>query len=298
MRKPSNGLADIRQASARVPPTLTEGKITPEILHRWERACLHFFRHKKVKEEDQVEDILFGVKDLRLSHWIEANESPLKALPFSKFMAELREEALGIDWARTLRREILRTRQDNRVFFDWVCEIEVKNAILVAAPSARISVQRLRDHFEAHMSDALAQRCKKSTIISITDYRDWTKAVEQEDVLLRQDLEIENARYTNLLAMNTSSRPTSSGSRPLITSTSSNSANSAQTPSPHRYQSSRTRRGRFLPRPMDASSADNRMQDTVPAIAPMVSLGSINGSQRLWWKEFATRGTVLIGFVY
>ena len=78
---------------------------------------------------------------------------------------------LAPNWARTLRTEILRTRQDNRVFFDWVCEVECKNAILVPVPSAHISDQQLRDHFEAQMDDTLAQRCQKDSIISVTDYR-------------------------------------------------------------------------------------------------------------------------------
>ncbi|KAF9652366.1 hypothetical protein BDM02DRAFT_3183757 [Thelephora ganbajun] len=192
MAELSDGFARIHQSSSRVPPVLTEGAITPEILHRWERACINYFRHRKVKEGDQVEDILSEIKDLRLSRWIEASESTLKEKSFADFMAELREEALDVNWARTLRTEILRTHQDDRVFFDWVCEVESKNAILVPIPSARISDQQFRDHLEAHMSDSLAQRCQKGSIISITDYRDWTRAVKQEDKLLRQDLE--NAR--------------------------------------------------------------------------------------------------------
>ena len=75
-------------------------------------------------------------------------------------MDELREEALEPHWARTLRTEVLRTRQDDRVFFDWACEVECKNAILAPVPSAHISdQQQVRDHFEAQMDDALAQRC-------------------------------------------------------------------------------------------------------------------------------------------
>ena len=75
-------------------------------------------------------------------------------------MDELREEALEPNWARTLRTEVLRTHQDDRVFFDWAYEVECKNAILAPVPSAHISdQQRVRDHFEAQMDDALAQRC-------------------------------------------------------------------------------------------------------------------------------------------
>ncbi|KAF9643723.1 hypothetical protein BDM02DRAFT_3072787, partial [Thelephora ganbajun] len=199
----------------------------------WERACLNYFRHKKIKEKDQVEDVLFEIKDLRLSRWIEANESMLREKSFADFMAELREEALDANWARSLRTEILRTRQDDRVFFDWVCEVESKNAILVPIPSARISDQQLRDYFEAHMNDSLAQRCQKSSIVSITDYRDWTKAVKQEDKLLRQDLENARSVGLNVLATNNKSRVAASSHPVSSTPTSAyyTSITSAPTPS-------------------------------------------------------------------
>lgn len=159
------GFARIHQASAKIPPTLTEGVITPEILHRWERACTNYFRHKKIRGGDQVEDVPSEIKDLRLSRWIEA---VLGGMTFGNFMTQLRDEALDPNWARLLRTEIFRTRQDNRPFFDWVCEIEAKNAILSPVPAAHISDQQLRDHLEAQMDDALAQQCQKGFIISIT----------------------------------------------------------------------------------------------------------------------------------
>ena len=205
MAEQPNGLARIQRSSSKVPPTLTEGTITPEILHRWERACLDYFHHKKVAGDKQVEDIFFEIKDLRLSRWIEARGSALKVIPFANFMDELREEALEPNWAQTLRTEVLRTRQDNRVFFDWVCEVECKNAILAPVPSAHISDQQLRDHFEVQMDNALAQRCQKDSITSITDYQTWTNMVKQEDKLLQQDLE--NARSVGLVVLAADSRP-------------------------------------------------------------------------------------------
>jgi hypothetical protein len=76
--RPSDDLVHIQQSSSKVPPILTEGAITPEILHRWERACINYFRHKKIWPDEQVEDILFEIKDLRLSRWTEARESLLE----------------------------------------------------------------------------------------------------------------------------------------------------------------------------------------------------------------------------
>ena len=171
MAEQLNGLTRIQRLSLKVPPTLTEGIITPEILHCWEQACLNYFHHKKVATDEQVEDILFEIKDLHLSWWIEARDSALKVIPFANFMDKLQEEVLKPNWAWTLCTEVLCTHQGNRIFFDWVCEVECKNTILVPVPSAHISNQQLHDHFEVQMDNALAQCCQKDSIISIMDYR-------------------------------------------------------------------------------------------------------------------------------
>ena len=211
MAEPSDSFARTQQSSAKVPPTLTEGTITPEILHRWERACINYFRHRKVRPDEQVEDILFEIKDLRLSRWIEANESSLKTIPFTAFMEELRNEALDPNWTRILRTQIFRSRQDDRPFFDWVCEVESKNAILAPVPAAHISDQQLRDYFEAQMDNTLGERCQKASIIAITDYRSWINAVKQEDKLLRQELQ--NARSISLDVFATNNKKPSSLTR-------------------------------------------------------------------------------------
>lgn len=56
------------------------------------------------------------------------------------------------------------------------------------------------------MNDSLAERCQKSSIVTITDYREWTRAVKQEDNLLRQDLKNAHSVSLNVLATNSKSR--------------------------------------------------------------------------------------------
>ena len=170
-----------------------------------------------------MEDILFEIKDLHLSRWIEAREDTLLAMSFANFMSALQEEALDSNWAQTPRTEILCTRQGNHVFFDWVCEVKCKNAILTPIPSACISDEQLCDHFEAQMNKALTQHCQKSSVVSITDYQTWTNAVKQEDKLLRQDLENAHSVSLNVLAANSWSH--------TIPASSAHSPSSALTPS-------------------------------------------------------------------
>ena len=115
--------------------------------------------------------------------------------------------------------EVLHTCQDDHIFFDWVCKVECKNAILMPVPSAHISSQQLHDHFEVQMDDALTQRHQKDSIISIMDYWTWTNAVKQEDKLLQQDLE--NAHSISLAVLAADSRPYTNtvSSTPLASST-------------------------------------------------------------------------------
>jgi hypothetical protein len=226
----ADDFAHVQQSSAKVPPTLTEGTITPEILHCWERAAINYFRHRKIQPDEQVEEILFEIKDLRLARWIEANESTLKPMPSATFMAELRTEALEPTWTRTLRTQILHIRQGDHAFFNWVCEVESKNAILTSTSSAQISDQQLHDHFETQMDDALAVRCQNTAIISTTDYRSWINAVKQEDKLLRQELQNAHSVSLNILATNNRSTPSSFTRAPLHPSTAPNTSSTANFP--------------------------------------------------------------------
>ena len=90
-------MATVESASnAKVAPTLTQGEVTPEVLHQWERACKEYFRVKSVAEDKQVVSVLSRLQDLRIADWIEANEDRLVTLKFSEFMEKLREQVLTL----------------------------------------------------------------------------------------------------------------------------------------------------------------------------------------------------------
>ena len=66
------------------------------------------------------------------------------------------------------------------------------------------------------MNKALAQRCQKSSVVSITNYWTWTNTVKQEGKLLRQDLENACSVSLNVLTANSRSHtiPASSAHLP------------------------------------------------------------------------------------
>jgi hypothetical protein len=84
-----SSLTPVEDSNLKMAPILMIRKITPEILHQWERACKEFFRVKNIPDEKKVESILSRLKDFCIADWTEANEARLKALKFTDFMEEL-----------------------------------------------------------------------------------------------------------------------------------------------------------------------------------------------------------------
>ena len=77
-------LAAVEGSNLKVAPTLTPGKITPEILHRWERACKEHFRVKRIGATKQVESILSRLLDFNIADWAEANETDVEPVSISR----------------------------------------------------------------------------------------------------------------------------------------------------------------------------------------------------------------------
>ena len=84
-----SSVATVKGQNPKIAPILTAGRVTPEVLHQWERACKEHFRIKHVDKDKQVESVLSRIQDFRTADWIEANEAILVALPFSGFMEKL-----------------------------------------------------------------------------------------------------------------------------------------------------------------------------------------------------------------
>ena len=85
----SSTFATVEDSNTKIAPTLNPGRITPEVLNQWERACLEYFRVKDVPDEKQVRAILSRLKDLYIADWAQANEETLIGLDFTAFMVKL-----------------------------------------------------------------------------------------------------------------------------------------------------------------------------------------------------------------
>ena len=116
--------ATVEDINTKVAPTLTPGKITPKILHRWEKLCKEYFRIKSIAESKKVESILSCLQDLRIADWAEANEAILKVLEFSEFMDWLKERALEKDWDHKIKLLMLWSKQGGRPFHKWAYKLQ------------------------------------------------------------------------------------------------------------------------------------------------------------------------------
>lgn len=185
----ASSLASVEDRNPKMAPTLTPGKIIPETLLRWERACKEFFRVKRIDENKKVESILSRLQDVRIANWAEANEATLKALEFPAFMEKLRERALEKDWDRKIKLSILALKQGERPFHEWAYEIQIRNALLRNRPS-HFSDKALRETLENDMDPGLELRVRRAAVANDAPLREWTEKVEIEDELMVREREI------------------------------------------------------------------------------------------------------------
>ena len=175
-----SNIATAKTQNPRVPPTLTAGRVTPEVLYRWERACKEYFRVERVAQDKQVESVLFRLQDLRIANWVEANEATLTALGFPEFMDQLREMALGEGWDRKIKLSMLASKQGERPFHEWVREMKAQNALL-RGRSHHFSDMALRETLEINMDQRLELRARRIATGPTTSLREWINAAKIED---------------------------------------------------------------------------------------------------------------------
>ena len=175
--------ASVESHNPKIAPTLTPGKVTPEVLHQWERACKEFFRIKGIAKENQVESVLSRLQDLRTADWVEANEAVLTALAFPDFMERLRGEVLERDWDRKIKLSVLASKQGERPFHEWANGMQTRNALLRGRPH-HFNDEALREVLENNMDTGLELRIRRIALATTVPLREWIETVRVEDEFL------------------------------------------------------------------------------------------------------------------
>jgi hypothetical protein len=155
------GTATVEGQNPKVAPTLTAGKITPEVLYQWERACKEYFRVKEVTAEKQVVSVLSRLQDISIADWIETDEAVLVALDFPTFMTRLRKQVLEKEWDRNIKLSMLASKQGGRPFEEWARSLVARNALLRGRPY-HLSDEALREMLENNMDRGLGLRVRRA----------------------------------------------------------------------------------------------------------------------------------------
>jgi hypothetical protein len=95
---------------------LTAGEITPEVMRKWETACLGYFESKEVAEGKQVRKVFTGLKDDHIQEWLSVNRKRFLELLFDEFLVEFKSAYLPEDWKETTHIELLRMTQGSEHF--------------------------------------------------------------------------------------------------------------------------------------------------------------------------------------
>ena len=178
--------ATVESSSPKVPPTLGAGRVTPEVLHQWERACKEYFRVKGVAQKKKVESVLSRLQDLHIADWAEANEAALVQLDFPEFMEKLRGQALEKDWDRKIKLAMLASKQGDRPFHEWAYEMQTRNALLRGRPY-HCEDGALHETLENNMDQGLELRIRWLAIEPTVPLRDWIETVKAEDEFVSRE---------------------------------------------------------------------------------------------------------------
>lgn len=154
---PASDLTECTTEGATCPPTLTAGRLTPELIQRREAGCLAHFDYKKIAAEDQVARATPFLLDPLVQNWYLKDRPVYNTSSFAEFMIEFRNEFLNTNWAVRLQREIGQITQDDRPFTDFANEIMSKNAILLGT-TYHMDDALLRFTLDQHMNKGLARR--------------------------------------------------------------------------------------------------------------------------------------------
>lgn len=115
---------EFKQEGALKPPILGPGVATPEVLHQWESGCLAYFAAKGIAADKQVARVAPGLTDSMVQTWYLQERDNYNTLPFTEFIAKLRQEFLDTDWTTAIHREIGKMAQRDKSFS------EVSNALI------------------------------------------------------------------------------------------------------------------------------------------------------------------------
>ncbi|KAI0075540.1 hypothetical protein K474DRAFT_1599602, partial [Panus rudis PR-1116 ss-1] len=171
----------VRVPGAKSPPALTKGKLTPEVVNSWDKACRLYFARKAIAPADQVTNVATEFQDDLVLDWYCANETTLAIMTFTDFVAAFKARWLKRGWEDELLTKLIRHRQgENEPFEDWLTAIETQNAVL-RGTSFHKDTAGIRELVAANAVEDLRLLAQKADVKAISDFQDWKDRLASRD---------------------------------------------------------------------------------------------------------------------
>ncbi|KAJ8468870.1 hypothetical protein ONZ45_g17089 [Pleurotus djamor] len=180
-------------------PSLTEGKITPQVFRKFERAMTKYFLLKNVPAADRALTAACCIEDRVHAVWIEGNLDDIRTWTFDEFISNFKYKALEKGWAAKLKADIGGMYQKELSFDVFQNSVRAQNSILAGTPKF-MQEEELRNHLSSHLHADLRTRVDALQLDLIDDFEAWVVQVNQVDC----ELIAERNRFARMLAATSS----------------------------------------------------------------------------------------------
>ncbi|KAF9455867.1 hypothetical protein BDZ94DRAFT_1355150 [Collybia nuda] len=178
----SPALAKIQQTLPSHAPILTSGRITPNILEEFETACLRFFKHKKIEEEDKVSMVIYNLLSPGMVSWVKVKSAHLCSLSWAEFMAEFKHKWLPRGWEHEITNKVIAFQRPLESFGDRQNKVRANNNLIFGLHE-HVDEDHLCQHLYSHLHNKLQLQYiandKKGELMDIEDIDEWIDKVCQ-----------------------------------------------------------------------------------------------------------------------
>ncbi|KAG1760460.1 hypothetical protein EDD22DRAFT_781129, partial [Suillus occidentalis] len=156
------------------------GDLTPEAICKWEMGCRQYFKHKEVPTNEQVGKVAWGMQEPSIQDWYLNDQDHMDSLTFTEYMAEFHAYWLPSDWDDVTHQKLLSSCQGDKLFSEWVVEVQSLNSLLHGIPS-QLTELSICHHLEAHMLPDLRMEYCAKKVKEIQNFHPWLEAIHVLD---------------------------------------------------------------------------------------------------------------------
>jgi hypothetical protein len=199
-------------------PTLSAGKVTPEVYAEFVRLSKAFFREKDVAATRQVARISGALTDSGHVEWYDANETNLESGDFNAFCTAFRAKFVSNRDDHKLQTTLYSSKQGDRDFLDWAQDVCRINRLIIGS-DAHLSDSQLSHILRGNCDTELLKKIGTVTLDAdpSTDLQGWIDEIQT----LHEELAEERARIRRMMEamLKTAKRVATPNAAPASTST-------------------------------------------------------------------------------